>query len=326
MYRSGDLDAALRTAVDASFNAPRCRRLCSPRTTRCSCWHRALQAQRLGGDELVRPLADVCRTLARQIAADAEGASRVVRLKVRGAADARDGSGRRQGDRRLCPRAGVVLRRRPQLGSHPRCRRSGADTDRPGISSVAYDGVVGGRSGAATGADLDALAARLASGDFTVDIVVGDGPGGADVLTDRPDPRLRPVQRGAQLMATGHSDLRRQPSRGSHARWERRRSSPRRCRSSSGSAGTTVVIKYGGSAMVDESLRNTFADDVAMLHYVGHQAGDRARWRSAHLQGDGPARHRAAVDRRAAYHRSRRPSGWSRRRWQARSIPTSCGW
>lgn len=33
--------------------------------------------------------------------------------------------------------------------------------------------------------------------------------------------------------------------------------------------GTTVVIKYGGSAMVDESLRNTFADDVALLHYVG---------------------------------------------------------
>ena len=33
--------------------------------------------------------------------------------------------------------------------------------------------------------------------------------------------------------------------------------------------GTTVVIKYGGSAMVDETLRATFADDVAMLHYVG---------------------------------------------------------
>jgi hypothetical protein len=30
-----------------------------------------------------------------------------------------------------------------------------------------------------------------------------------------------------------------------------------------------VVIKYGGSAMVDETLRSTFADDVAMLHYVG---------------------------------------------------------
>ena len=33
--------------------------------------------------------------------------------------------------------------------------------------------------------------------------------------------------------------------------------------------GRTVVVKYGGSAMVDEGLRNTFADDVAMLHYVG---------------------------------------------------------
>ena len=35
--------------------------------------------------------------------------------------------------------------------------------------------------------------------------------------------------------------------------------------------GSTVVIKYGGSAMVDEDLRETFADDVAMLHYVGIQ-------------------------------------------------------
>jgi acetylglutamate kinase len=33
--------------------------------------------------------------------------------------------------------------------------------------------------------------------------------------------------------------------------------------------GSTVVIKYGGSAMVDEDLRETFADDVAMLHYAG---------------------------------------------------------
>ena len=33
--------------------------------------------------------------------------------------------------------------------------------------------------------------------------------------------------------------------------------------------GSIVVIKYGGSAMVDEDLRETFADDVAMLYYVG---------------------------------------------------------
>ena len=32
---------------------------------------------------------------------------------------------------------------------------------------------------------------------------------------------------------------------------------------------TIVVVKYGGSAMVDNGLRSTFADDVAMLHLVG---------------------------------------------------------
>lgn len=34
-------------------------------------------------------------------------------------------------------------------------------------------------------------------------------------------------------------------------------------------AGTTMVIKYGGHAMVDESLRDSFAQDVVLLKYVG---------------------------------------------------------
>lgn len=33
--------------------------------------------------------------------------------------------------------------------------------------------------------------------------------------------------------------------------------------------GRTVVIKYGGSAMTDEALRDTFAGDVALLNLVG---------------------------------------------------------
>ena len=33
--------------------------------------------------------------------------------------------------------------------------------------------------------------------------------------------------------------------------------------------GTTLVVKYGGSAMVDEALRSSFADDIALLHLVG---------------------------------------------------------
>ena len=57
--------------------------------------------------------------------------------------------------------------------------------------------------------------------------------------------------------------------------------------------GPTVVIKYGGSAMVDEGLRGTFADDIAMLHYVGikvvivHGGGPRIS-EAMHQQGVEP--------------------------------------
>src|SRR4026209_2914514 len=34
-------------------------------------------------------------------------------------------------------------------------------------------------------------------------------------------------------------------------------------------AGSTIVIKYGGSAMAEEDLREAFATDVVLLKYVG---------------------------------------------------------
>lgn len=33
--------------------------------------------------------------------------------------------------------------------------------------------------------------------------------------------------------------------------------------------GKTVVIKYGGNAMIEERLKNTFAEDVVLLKYIG---------------------------------------------------------
>ncbi|HAX46576.1 MAG TPA: acetylglutamate kinase, partial [Nitrospina sp.] len=33
--------------------------------------------------------------------------------------------------------------------------------------------------------------------------------------------------------------------------------------------GKTVVIKYGGSAMVSEPLKESFAQDIVMLKYTG---------------------------------------------------------
>lgn len=34
-------------------------------------------------------------------------------------------------------------------------------------------------------------------------------------------------------------------------------------------AGTTMVIKYGGNAMISDSLRRAFAEDIVFLHHVG---------------------------------------------------------
>ena len=33
--------------------------------------------------------------------------------------------------------------------------------------------------------------------------------------------------------------------------------------------GKTIVIKYGGNAMIDENLKNGFARDVALMRLVG---------------------------------------------------------
>ena len=33
--------------------------------------------------------------------------------------------------------------------------------------------------------------------------------------------------------------------------------------------GKTIVVKYGGSAMVDEALRKSFAKDIILMKYIG---------------------------------------------------------
>src|SRR5690349_7936679 len=33
--------------------------------------------------------------------------------------------------------------------------------------------------------------------------------------------------------------------------------------------GKTIVVKYGGNAMIDDSLKQSVMQDVALLHYVG---------------------------------------------------------
>src|SRR5438552_12008907 len=75
--------------------------------------------------------------------------------------------------------------------------------------------------------------------------------------------------------------------------------------------GKTVVIKYGGAAMIDPLLREDFARDVVLLKYVGmnpvivHGGGpsittymERLAWRCASWKGCGCRTSRRSRSRR----------------------------
>lgn len=133
-------------------------------------------------DEFATGLEEVCRRLARQMAEDAEGASRVVTIEVRGAAD----------DAAALTLARAVadsaLVRASFYGADPNWGRVVAAlgaTRLPfdlGSVMVAYEGVVVAERGSDAGADHDRLSEKL-GGDFTVSVSVGDGPGTCSLLT-----------------------------------------------------------------------------------------------------------------------------------------------
>ena len=52
--------------------------------------------------------------------------------------------------------------------------------------------------------------------------------------------------------------------------------------------GEIVVVKYGGNAMTDDTLKAAFAADMVFLRAVGRAPGGRARWGTADL-GDAEA-------------------------------------
>ena len=46
-------------------------------------------------------------------------------------------------------------------------------------------------------------------------------------------------------------------------------------------SGATLVIKYGGNAMENEDLKNSFARDVVLMKLVGIKPDYCSRWRPA---------------------------------------------
>jgi glutamate N-acetyltransferase/amino-acid N-acetyltransferase len=176
------LDAALRAAVDTSFHALNIDGCPSTNDTVI------LLASGAAGvtpdpADLTAAVSAVCWDLANQLAADAEGAHRVVTIDVIGACD--DAAARRAG---RCV-ADSALVRSAFYGGDPNWGRllgalGATDVDfSPEQFGVSYAGITIARNGVAVEHDAAALHAAIASGDFTVTMTIGAGPGRARVIT-----------------------------------------------------------------------------------------------------------------------------------------------
>lgn len=178
---AGDLDTAVRTAVGSTFNALNIDG-CESTNDTVVVMASGASGLRPDPDEFAAVLTDVCRSLTHQMAADAEGASRVVTIDLAGAPD---------DDAALTMARAVsdsALVRSSFYGADPNWGRVVAalgasriplDLDRV---SIAYAGVVVADGGVDAGADHDAVSDLLA-GDFAVGVVVGDGPGRCSLVT-----------------------------------------------------------------------------------------------------------------------------------------------
>ena len=128
-------------------------------------------------------LGDACRSLAEQMAADAEGATRVARVRVEGAASASDA---RKAARRV---AESQLVKCSLYGADPYWGRVVSEIGSAGVAfdpsrvSIAYGGVVVCRDGVAAPHDGRAVAAHLSGSAVEVLADLGLGSHGATVVT-----------------------------------------------------------------------------------------------------------------------------------------------
>jgi len=135
---------------------------------------------RAGPDEFGEAVEAACRKLAYEMAADAEGASRVVKLRMSGAPDHE--SARRYG--RVIADSALV--RSSFYGGDPNWGRIlaalGTCQVDPFEVSIAYAGFRVADQGTAYPFD-DQKLAKLLTGDFVIDVVVGKGSGEAEIIT-----------------------------------------------------------------------------------------------------------------------------------------------
>lgn len=182
LVEPADLQIALEDAAELSFNSLN---IDGCQSTNDSVFLLA------SGESEARPemksftahLVELCRDLAAQIARDAEGAGRVVTLRIAGAADA---TSARAVGRHI---ADSALVRSSFYGADPNWGRILAAVGVGPVPvdahhvDIAFAGVPVAVGGRAVELDDSELVAVLESGDFDVDVRIGRGPGQATILT-----------------------------------------------------------------------------------------------------------------------------------------------
>ncbi|MGH8927838.1 MAG: bifunctional glutamate N-acetyltransferase/amino-acid acetyltransferase ArgJ [Acidimicrobiia bacterium] len=138
------------------------------------------RGMRVRADEFGEAVEAVCRRLALEMAADAEGSTRVVTLRIAGAAD--DQTARRYGK----TIADSVLVRASFYGGDPNWGRIlaalGTCQVDPTKVHIAYEGFTVAEQGTGVPFD-DQKLAKVLTGDFVIDVIVGEGRGAAQVVT-----------------------------------------------------------------------------------------------------------------------------------------------
>ncbi|RYE94679.1 MAG: bifunctional glutamate N-acetyltransferase/amino-acid acetyltransferase ArgJ [Myxococcales bacterium] len=232
----------------------------------------SVEGKALGG-----AIAEVCRELARAVAADGEGARRLITTEVRGATD-------EVAARRLA-RAVVSsnLVKTAIFGADPNWGRVmaalGAEAARANLPLEVSDitlklqGVEVFRGGHPVPFQGDALRALLRRSEVLIEAWVGAGAGeatawGCDLSYDYI--RIN-ADYAAVVVASADGSLRRDTRLESKTPDLKADVLVQALRYIERFAGTRAVIKYGGAAMVRPELKDYFAHDMRLLHAVGLQ-------------------------------------------------------
>ena len=212
----------------------------------------------------------LCHDLAQQLLRDAEGAEHDIAITVVHAASEDDAVavGRSVARSNLFKTA--IYGQDPNWG---RILASVGTTDAafdPADLDVALNGVwVCRNSGIGADRDLVDLSGR--------DVAVDDRPQGrgrtGHGLDQRPDPCLRPRERGVRVMTFDTSIHNAADSTPDNPAWTAATAKAATLAEAlpwlEKYHGKTIVVKYGGNAMTDESLKQAFAEDIVWLRYAG---------------------------------------------------------